>query len=347
MRNLLLLILAVGVLIFPIGCDKDSASSTDNSDLSDEFGGFTTSDEDPLLVDTAIVAKLSEDQAFLDPVLDTPIVDSAVTDSTAEIYAFRIVWGRLSYDSTVTTVTDWSGSLELTHGVQVVRRVINFESGHDYILPRTDPKLIEWISKTTSYHDGIFANVYISSTEKTNAAITFTTAPFTISYSLKDIDSLDTVYYLDDSNVVAIHAFRFEWQKCPKGFLAGHWGTDDSGNGIFYGSWMTHNGQILGYVKGNWGIPDTSGNLQNIFFGKYVDINGKFLGLLKGHYYFHPNWHANENARKHAGGWFAGHYYDANGVKKGDLGGRYKSRPFEEGAGFFHGRWKTDCAKED
>ncbi len=348
MRKLLFLLLGVAMISLPLGCSKEETSTNNNNnDVSKEFGGFSPADEQPYFGDTSLVTKLSGDQEFEDSVSDSASVDSLAADSGVVIYAFRIVWGRLAFDSTVTAVTDWSGSLEVSHGVEIVRRTINFEPPQDYILPRTDRKVIGWVSKTWGYHDGILANVYLNSLDKVNASIAFKTAPFTISYNFADIDNLDTVYYLSDSNAVAIRAFKYEYHGCPKGFLSGEWGTNDSGNGVFRGSWMTHNGIILGYVKGIWGVPDSNGNPQNLFYGKYIDITGRFQGLIKGHYFPHPNIYANDMARRHAGGWFEGHFYDANGVVKGEIEGRYKARPHDEGMGFFHGRWKTDCPSDD
>jgi hypothetical protein len=332
-----------------MGCGDEGTSSNTSDDISEDFGGFTTADESPYFGDADLAAKLSEDSAYDDSLLNDPEVDSAVSDTSGGIYAFRVVWGKLSYDSSVTVLTDWSGSLEISHGFEILRRIINFEPFQDYIHPRTDPRIIEWTSKTSTYHDGIFANFYIPASDSDSAVvITLNAGPFSAAFSLSDLDYLDTVYYLPDSNAVAIHAFKFEWHDCPKGFLAGHWGIDSSGQGIFYGLWTTYNGLILGHLKGIWGVKDSSGNLQNLFYGKYIDLSGNFQGLLKGNYYPHPNVYASDMARKRAGGWFDGDFYDANGVASGELRGRYKSRPWNEsGTGFFHGWWKSNCSNDD
>ncbi len=347
MRNLLIFFLALAMVSLPIGCSKDSTSPNHGNNISNQFGGFTASNEQPYFGDTALISSLSSDQVFEDSLPDSTEQDSLNHDTSAAIYSLRIVWGRLAYDSLVTTVTDWSGSLEITNGVEILRRTINFEPMQDYILHRTDPRKIEWVSKTTSYHDGILVDIYVNATEKINTAVTFSTAPFTISYYLQDLAGLDTTYYLSDSNAVSVRAVKNEHHGCLKGFLAGQWGTDDSGNGVFDGSWMTHNGIILGYIRGIWGIPDSSGNIDNAFYGKYIDVNGNFVAFLKGDFFPHPNMHANHMAMMRAGGWFEGNFYDAGGAIKGDIKGRYKSRPHNEGSGFFQGRWKTDCPSDD
>ncbi|SYZ74370.1 exported hypothetical protein [Candidatus Zixiibacteriota bacterium] len=351
-RKILVFGLILGILGLIAGCSKNSTSPVDNnSNIAAAFGGYTATDEQPYFGDPTLAAKLGGDQPYTDAISLSPSLDSLVNiDSSAGIYAFRIVWGHLDYDSASTTPTDWSGSLKINRGAELVRRTINFEPSQDYIMPRTDPTLIEWVSQTTVFHDGIFVNVFVppaDSTDTSAATITFTTAPFTISYNLKDIQNLDTVYTLDDSNVVAITAIKYSRLFCPKGFLAGFWGTDTLGNGIFYGNWMTHNGIVLGVVKGNWGIPDTNGDVQNIFVGKYIDMTGKFEGLMKGTYGPRPNWHASDMGKMRAGGWFKGNFYDGNGGVLGDLYGRYKSVPRDAEMGFFQGRWKVLCTHDN
>ncbi len=350
-RKIFIFGLILGVLALVAGCNKNSTAPKENvSSIASEFGGYAPTDELPYFGDPTLAAKLGGDQPYTDAISLSPSLDSLVTtDSAAGIYAFRIVWGHLDYDSASTTPTDWSGSLKISRGAELVRRTINFEPSQDYILPRTDPTLVEWVSQTTVFHDGIFVNVYIpkaDSGDTTPATITFTTAPFTFSYNLKDIQNLDTVYTLDDSSVVAITAIKYSRLFCPKGFLAGFWGTDSLGNGIFYGNWMTHNGIILGVVKGNWGIPDTAGNIQNIFVGKYIDITGKFEGLMKGTYGPRPNWHASDMGKRRAGGWFMGNFFNGDGGILGSLNGRYKSMPRWAEMGFFQGRWKVLCPSD-
>lgn len=347
-RKTLILLLSIGLIALLAGCGKDSTSSNseDLNKIAAQFGGFTPTNELPYFGDPTLAAKLGGDKPYDDPIAAGE--DSLVGDTGISLYAIRIVWGRLAYDSASTTPTDWTGSLKVSRGIEILRRTINFEPARDSILPRTDRSLIEWVSQTTVFHDGIFVNVFVppadsSDTNTSPVTLTFDTAPFKITFNIDQLNGLDTVYYLSDSNAVAVQAFRFTWRYCPRGFLAGFWGTDDSGNGIFYGNWMTCNGKILGQVKGKWGIPDSTGEIQRVFVGKYIDINGRFEGLLKGDYGPMPNIHASEKAMCRAGGWFKGNFYDRDLNILGDLRGRYKSHPRDAAMGFFHGRWKVAC----
>jgi len=341
-HKLLLLTLILALLALMVGCSKQSSEPEDLTSIGVEFGGYLPTDEAPGFGDPTLVSETAEDQEFSDPVLVDPETEDCINNATS-IYAMRIVWGRLEYDSLVQTVTDWDGSLEVSWGGMVLRRVVKFEPLQDWIIPRTDRKLIEWVSKTTVHHDGIFVNIYQppSATDDIKT-VTFSTGPLEITYDVNDLAKLDTVITLDDGNSVAIHAHKLGHGVCPRGFLAGLWGRDDEGNRIFFGSWMSQNAALMGHLKGRWGA-DADGNPAPVFYGKYIDIDGNFEGLLKGVY--GPTANSTSASVNRRVGIFRGYFYDANGNILGILKGHYRNRVAGSGMGYFQGRWRTLCNK--
>lgn len=358
-RNLIYGLFVLALFGFLVGCGQDSAtSSNENESLADDFGGFDASAEAPGFGDPELISNMEGDEDYNDDILTSPEVDSLVNNNQAGVYVLRAVWGSLEYDSTITEITDWTGTLTISRGAIVVRKLIRFEPGQDYIIrPRTARDTIAWVSATTVHHDGIFFQIYVPPTTITDeqvvvtspVTVKFETGPFSITFNLDELVALDTIYYLDDSvNAVAFRGFKYHPHPCPKGFLEGHWGVDSTGQGVFRGRWISRNGLLVGHLRGYWGRMDVDGIVMNIFYGKYIDLSGNFRGLLKGIYQPHPSAHANPNAFAHAAGWFYGHFYDGNGAVQGVLKGHYKMpRNDARGRlGYFAGRWKTYCGDE-
>ena len=370
-RNLLTPLMMVVALLFWVSGCSDSPiepGASENLNLEDEFGGYTASMENPGFGDPELVDEAASDTVYNDEILTSPEVGTVISfPPRTGYYHLRAVWGRLCYDSTVTEVTDWTGSLSVSHGIEVIRRVIRFEPGQDYIIrPRTDPKLIEWVSKTTVHNDGIAVDIFVppifDTTEVVevdslgdtsyvividtsySATVSFETGPYSRTFELEELKSLDTVVYLDDSNAVAFHAFELHRYPCPRGFLAGRWGFNENGEGRFRGVWWSKRPNffgwyISGYLKGHFG-KNNSG--AKVFFGKWISRNGEFKGFLKGTYGHLPRPEVTDATRKHAHGWFAGKIFNANRIEIGVLKGRHRSAPWHKN-GFFQGRWKLHC----
>ncbi|MEW5923011.1 MAG: hypothetical protein AB1746_03400 [Candidatus Zixiibacteriota bacterium] len=358
LRNLLLTALILGLLGFLAGCSEDTASPSDDDLLTaaEEFGGYIPTDESAAFGDPVLLDEMDADKIYNDEFAAIPAVDSIIDESVEGAYALRILWGSLRYDSTITEITDWSGSLTISRGAEIVRRTIKFEDGQDYILDRTDRTKIEWVSLTSVHFDGIFVNIYIPPVETDDSAmiaeepvtVTFETEPFTVSFSIDEIAALDTIYYLEDSiNAVSFRGFKVEPMGCPNGFLDGHWGTDTTGQGVFSGRWIASNGMLAGFLQGEWG-QDSAG--ANYFVGKYIDVNGRFEGLLKGTYRWLPfgamNGLQDGQTKRHGGGRFFGHFYNAELTPIGVLKGRFGMPKYDTDCdkGYFFGRWKKFCS---
>ncbi len=371
-RKLFFPLAVVATIFWGIGCSENPVDENGSTDLNldSEFGGYTASVETPGFGDASLTDEEGANVEYDDPILFVPVVDSLVSDPDAGVYHLRIVWGRLCYDSTVTTATDWSGSLTISRGAEVLRRVIHFEDGQDEILTRTDRQILEWTSITTVHNDGIAVDLFVPPLyttydtsdvavvdslgdttwsqvidtvypDPTPITVAFETGPYSRTFDLSELMSLDTITYLDDSNAVAFHAFKLDRLPCPRGFLSGNWGYDEEGNGVFRGIWMSRNGRIDGYLTGHFGLNSDS---LPVFFGKWIDKSGNFEGFLRGTYGARPNMNSHGNGMQNAGGWYTGRIYNADRRPIGVLKGRYRNA--DDGRkGFFQGRWKVHCSQ--
>ncbi|RKX22693.1 MAG: hypothetical protein DRP35_01305 [Candidatus Zixiibacteriota bacterium] len=369
MKYLTVSFMALLILLLAVGCSDNSVNNdATETNLEDEFGGYTAVSESTAFGDADLLDEEEGTVDFDDPILSASDMDSLVNDSEAGYYHLRAIWGQLCYDSTVTSLTDWTGSLTISRGGIVVRRLIRFEETQDYILERTDRNLVEWASQTTVHNDGISFDIFIPELlpifdttysyifdtfgdssevaivdttypDDLPVTVAFETAPYSRVFTLDEFESLDTIVYLDDSNAVAFNAFKLDKKICPRGFASGRWGQDEQGNNQFKGVWYSHRSRVMGFVEGHYGINDDG---AEVFFGKWISRNGEFEGFIKGTYQGHPDENANENAFHHAGGWLRGQIYSENGQPIGLLKGKYTSTQGMR-SNFFQLRWKLYC----
>jgi hypothetical protein len=336
MQRLTALLLAL-VLVAAAGCSQAPTDSAQTNPFDQEFGGVTTDNEAPAFNDPDLLATASVEVDPADPLAISIEADAA--DSVHAVFALRAVWGQLRYDSASTSPTVWDGSISVDSGRIGVRRVIRFEPGQDYLLPRTAPNVVEFVSTTTVHHDGLLVLIGVNTAmlaDSSDNLVTFATGPLTISFRLRQLVALDTIVRVDDAgNAVMFNGFLVRPDLCPRGFLAGKWMTSEEGDGgEFRGGWISRNGQLEGYLSGNYGI-DSDG--RRVFFGKYIDINGTFEGRLRGVWGPLPL-----PAR---GGYFKGVFYDAQDRPAGRLCGFWKADA--AGEGHFEGVWMLYCPRWD
>ncbi|MCP4685673.1 MAG: hypothetical protein GY867_09530 [bacterium] len=371
-KKIVLPLLAAALLVWAIGCSdnpSDPQTDADLPNINSDFGGYTAVDEAPGFGDPDLVAAEGEEEEVDDAMAATPLIQDWVVDPNVLAFHFRAVWGQLCYDSTVTTATDWTGSLTISRGGLLTRRLICWELNQDFLLPRTARELVDWQSTTTVHHDGLafdllipwvtgydstmvvdtiddttFDTAYVVDTVLPEPfTLTFETGPYTRTFAMEELAALDTVVYVDDadSNAVVFQGYQKFRNVCPRGILSGRWGYDEEGNGIFRGIWHSRFGFADGYVQGFFGVNDDD---EQVFYGKWVDRDGRFEGLLAGTYGLHPSVNASEMAKKRAGGWLDGRIYDANESEIGALKGRFKSH-VNFPSGWFQARWKLHCAE--
>lgn len=356
LKKVLTITMLAALLVWAVGCSESptqTGDQTEDLNLNDATGGYRATNELPGFGDSDLLAETDDSEAYDDPILLSGALDSIIEDPASGYYHLRVIWGQMELDTSVTELTDWTGSLTVTRGGLAVRRVIRFERGQDAVLERTERGLIEWESFTNVHNDGLAIDIFVppAATDSTDSVVvdelvtvTFETGPYSRTFDLAELVALDTIVYLDDadSNAVAFQAFRLDRVPCARGFLGGHWGYNDEGEGVFRGFWISKQGRISGYLRGHFGVNDEG---DNVFFGKWIGEGGRFNGFIRGRWEQHPNQHANPNAVRHAGGRFEGVILDANRQEIGSLKGKYKSHP-EFKRGFLQGRWELDCDEE-
>ena len=367
---------AVALAVFAlmaVGCSENPSDPALNSNVNADFGGFTSADETPAFGDPVMVSMAADlsGEEINDATLQTdPEVAEMDRDPATGRFALKVIWGKPRYDSTVVAPTDWSGSLSINRGAEVVRRVIRFERGQDELLPRTDRRLIEWVSQTTSHNDGLLIEIFnpphpdsirIDTTfviDSTGASIvggidttvftslltlTFRTAPLTISFSADQLAALDTVIYVKDSCAVIFQSTRIQRNPCPRGYLSGGWGVTDSGQHVFRGVWMSVRGNVEGYLRGRWGVNDDG---RKMFWGKWISSNGRFEGFLRGRWYVFSE--PRDVADDRIIGAFKGGIFNAGRMPVGMLRGHFWSHNRDETIdtplrGRFEGKWSLAC----
>jgi hypothetical protein len=360
-RKLLPALAVLTVVLLTFGCSRNPAEPTPSAslNLNSPTGGYTASSEPMAFGDPALQGSISDEVPFDDPLLGSASVDSLIADTTSGWYQFRAIWGHLVWDSTENTVTDWTGKLEISHGALVLRRVIRFEDG-DYILPRTDRRVIAWVSHTKSHSDGLAVDLFVPRPrpildttivvdtlgdtaivvdttwpEPEPVKLTFTTPSYSRTLSLAELMKLDTVVILPDSNEVAFWGMRMFRNVCPRGFMAGGWSKMDSaGVGLFRGRWINRFGNLAGFYHGHYGVNDKG---IPVFFGKWIDSTGNFEGFLRGTW--GPLPHRDQVDTLVTRGWFAGHIFDAGGSRIGVLRGKLVEGDSTATGGFMEGRW--------
>lgn len=331
------------LVLFVNGCIFESVEKMNNDNtqtqvpnLEDEFGGYKTTNEAAGFGDPRILDQFGEDGEVADLLRQDPQIASHLEDPLVDVYFLRITWGMLEGDSSATEVIDWSGSAKIDKGILVLLRTVRFEGG-DYIhRPRPDRQTIEWTSYTRPHFDGICIAIVVPPDEPTavtaEGSFTFSTTPFTRTFSFSELESINVVYSVDeDGNEISFVGHKKQVFPCGGGFLEGRWITEKPHQGEFFGKWINRDGTLAGHLKGHWGIR---GNGEKVFFGKYISTDGEFKGRLKG------RWGDAESEGK---GWFSGHWYDRHDRMAGTLKGHFRAGNEENKKGFFHGVWRRIC----
>jgi len=326
------LVVFLGLLLIS-GCSKDNPTEPDTTEVSaldKPYGGYSTSDELPAFGLSELSEDFQDDQVVNDAVASEPSFISAVDSQRVNAYFIRIVWGLLEFDSTATTVYDWSGSASVNRGVLGVMRAIRFEPGDRILLPRPDSKIVEWISHTMVSFDGISLVILDRDSTETAGEFSFNTGMYSRTFSFDELDSLEMVETLPSGQQFSIVAYNRQVIPLGGGFFDGKWiKSEDRDGGRFRGRWINRLGTIAGHLQGIWGINNQG---MKVFHGKYILMNGQFGGLISGLWGYRDN-----DATK---GWMSGRWVNRNLTKIGELHGHWKVNPDNERHGFFHGQWK-------
>ena len=364
---------AVALLVLGAGCQlldntpTAPVSPADNNstgiDLDAEYGGLTTTSEAPAFGEPEAYQPLLDQESNVeDPYQYDFEVQNFEKATGARIYRFRAVWGhlsRLNQDSTTTDFCplDWTGKIQAQGGIVIIEKVIAFDKND--MIKRVNRSTVEWISNTGPHIDGVQLKIIFppSTLDSTNVSsetmlrqVVFETKPFTRTFTIDELDSLNILEPVDRcGNGIAIASYRIHPYK-PHGHLMGQWQrvpTDTIYNadstavrgvllGVYRGIWYSTRGLASGYLRGIFGI-NSSG--EKVFFGKYIDLNGRFMGILKGHYGDSDE----ETTAEFPCGWFRGIWVGKYYRLEGKLHGHWIADA--EGHGYFMGNWKSDGKK--
>ncbi|MBN1349949.1 hypothetical protein JXJ21_11110 [candidate division KSB1 bacterium] len=337
-RSSLLTMLAIGLmLMFAVnGCIFDSPEDAvddpkeepETSQLDLEFGGYNTADEAAAFGDESLATEFGEDEAVSDLIESDPAVEADLNADSIDVYFLRIKWGRLQWDSTASSPTDWSGSAVVNKGTLVILRKIRFE-GADKLLPRPDRKTVEWESVTQPHFDGLALAIINNDTTDIAGEFTLTAGAYSRTFTFDELDSLDLLEPVgNEGDEISIQSRKKSLIPFAGGFLEGRWIRTDSTGGGFKGRWINSIGTHAGYLKGIWGINKAG---HKVMFGKWITLSGRFNGLLAG------TW--NKGADEHQGN-FEGYWVERNLRHAGDFKGQWKTGDAGTRAGQFQGRWR-------
>ncbi|MCX6833352.1 MAG: hypothetical protein NT028_14715 [candidate division Zixibacteria bacterium] len=368
LRNTLIFLVSSLFLALLIAGCSDSTTKTDttgDTNLTDSFGGYKPTAESPAFGDNELM-NLPGGMDAEDATGSTALVDSLASPNRANIYSVELAWGHLQYDSTENVITNWSGSLSLERGAIVAVRLLRFEAGDHIVRPRTSPTLLEWVSHTREYFDGMLVYIYDPQPLSfgTPNTLTFATGPYTLTFAMADLDSLNEVVDVG-ANQFSINAFKVERLACGEGYIDGKWIRNNIENerGVFMGRWISKDGLLRGHVKGHFGARDDG---SRVLFGKWISAGlpgdsaaaGAFRGLLRGTWGYAPDVDPDLMDR----GGFRGEIYDRTLTTVGHFAGRWlavvpghnggdtgngngNDHMRGKGHGFMRGVWQQECGQ--
>lgn len=343
-RRIALPLFAAALLLWAVGCSNNPSDPQTDSDLpniSSDFGGYTATDEAPGFGNPDLVAQEGDEVEADDPMASSQQIEDWAIDPSVLAFHFRAIWGQLTYDSTVTTPTSWDGSLTISRGGVITRRLIAWELNQDFLLPRTDRKVVEWQSTTTVSHDGLafdllipWVNTYDTTmTVDTTGEITYdtsivvdtvddTTFDTTIVVDTVDGTEFDTMYVVDTvppepftlTFATGPYTRTFDMEELAALDTIVYVDDADSNAVAFQGYQYFRNVCPRGVLTGHWGY-DEDGN--GIFNGVWHSRFGYADGYVEGMFGL------NEDSAKV----FYGKWIDRSGSFEGLLAGTYGYGP--------------------
>lgn len=323
--------------------DPSPNPGNDTPNLVDEFGGYTTANEEPGFGDLSILALAETEADAEDAMAEDPGVLALENTPGVEAYIMAISWGQLD-KTPAGGIGDedgdrfvWDGSLRIDDGALVLTRVIAFERGDHVVLPRSDQRTIEWESRTGVGMDGIRVVVFAPRAGDdigTEPTVTFDTPLYSRSFTLSELTELDIVVDVDQAgNQVHFLAMASDAVATINGFVNGRWSwKEGDAHGTFAGAWVAPRTGIVGWVRAHYGKSEQG---EDVFFGKYIDRSGNFRGFLRGDVV------VREGDLEHGSGRFNGSWYGSVGEARGRVGGRWIVAP--NGRGHFDGTWCGGC----
>lgn len=303
--------------------DDDAASIDDALELAN--GGFEESDEAPAFGDDNLSSEETANEETADPVLEDAQVLAMMESQGAKFFDVAIRWGQIPGNLENPEAIDWSGSLSVSRGAILVRRVIAFDR-NDKLLVRENRDEVSFISHTRPHFDGLLVTV-IDPTPSEDAALTLTyrhrdpSCGDAIVLSIAGILEQRAMIEIDEfGNAIVVAATDGAADTCNQGHLEGRWEPVDNSHGRFIARVTNGAGETVGHVRGVYGVRVHG---APVLFGKYIDVGGQFRGVISGTYSEHQ---------------FEGRWH-ARGAEAGTLGGVHFASPDAE-SGILLGAWR-------
>ncbi len=325
-----------------IGCETFSPDNDEggNTTALEDYGGFTTGDEEPGFGDAGLLSSYTDEEPFDDEMERHPEVSDANRNGGARHYMLRIAWGNLDHPDTLVNpgedcpVTDWSGLAVVDGGVLIVKRLIRFELRDEIIRPRKGPRAVAWTSHTMNGLDGIvfkIVDVPDPGPHEAENTVTLTTPFYSAVIPLEDLEDYQEFVTYDDCNKLSVVATEINPQDCPRGFLRGRWVVETDTSGHFVGGWIASEGDLAGYLRGRYAVRED----KRVLYGKWITSSGEFGGLFRG------TW-LPLDLEEGPDGYFQARWVDHTFTITGAFKGHYCISE-DDTSGFFHGRWKKHC----
>ena len=148
----------LGISDFINNPDVNSSGSM----LEGRFGAVTVTCEVPGFDDPCLSAGEASDEGCDNPVFASFEATLSTSDVESGYNHLSFVLSRISYDSTVSVATGWSGSLSLDRGAAILRVVRPTESHQDLCFHDAGRTVLGWASRTSVNYDGITIDIVVS-----------------------------------------------------------------------------------------------------------------------------------------------------------------------------------------
>lgn len=198
--------------------------------------------------------------AALDPSLN-------VHDSLLAVYSISMLWGQDQPRPVHDVIWyDWSGGANVNGvGRYAVVAPIQFERGQDSVIRTNNPTSIAWRSLTDNSvdMDGLATLLILRRDVQyvVEPHFVFSSGMATLDVPISKMDKLDTVIFVNNTQLLAIRSWRIVRPVCPSGSLNGNWvrSTNTGDSGTFNGTWNGPDDKPLGPLAGRfWTDPDGS-----------------------------------------------------------------------------------------
>jgi hypothetical protein len=322
-----------GCVAHPAGFDYTDKTQTQKA-LSDPYTALGTGDEESAFGDAAISDVESSEETVSDAY--APADPAAADEPSApgcNVYSLLIRWGQLTgVNHDVSNMTTWTGSISANVGTLAVIKKVAFDR-EDSVSARTDPKVIDFISRTRPYFDGLRIRYEVCDADIAllgdgeSATLTFNApgVPFTKSYTVAELVDLNDLIENVDASKDRFQALAVKKTDRCQGTLQGDWIKLGDDYGVFKGIVVASNGIQVGYVKGIFGQTSDG---KSKWAAKFISHEGRFGGILRGEY---------------ADSAFTGDIFNRNKTDIGNIDGSYVEA--EVGTpGTFSANYKLDCA---